>query len=178
MDQWNALAPTSPISYLELVQTVLSNFRDLHSHAELAASLGRGRVTDITDNPDTQTMMAMKGDLPEGFEERQFAFRESETRGGFCDVAFCHADLVNFKAQMFFNEWFGSFRAGRYIKKQLLPLVLRHVGAGTFLEGHRQMFLAAGQDRRVYLHRGLVVSVGRIPGVNFVSTYVTDDRYD
>ena len=142
--------PVNNLSYSHLVAEFLTRFRDLHRPEEIIDDLGSDRVTDITDKPE---MGEASVKLLSGAQHRIYQFKESENRGGFIDAVFQDGRLINFRARMFFDGWFGKAIASIFARTQLSPLLARLAG--------KENMNYDDESRRYFCHLGdLVLAAG------------------
>jgi hypothetical protein len=158
--------PPEYLGYLDLVNTVARGFRKVASAEELIAILDARRPTDITDVPEIQSMEAAQP-LPASFTQRVYQFRDRTLGHGVMDAAFHDGELVNIRAQLIFAGWFGTWRARRFLRDALVPVLCEVFGSPS----------EQTLDFSVFCSSGLIAVARYVPGTPSVSAALTDDRF-
>jgi len=161
--------PKLNLSFCELISEILLHYRTLEVPDDIVALLGRSRLTDITDLPQSQMVDALIPP-PEGFTQRTYQFKESGSRRGVFDFAFHEGRLVNFRGQLFFLGWLGSMRAAVFYSTRLRAFMHRIIGTEFHYEARLHGFVTNAGN-------GLLVAFCRPRGEPYVSVYITDEAY-
>jgi hypothetical protein len=155
-----------PLEYLSLVGILAGAFREITSHGDLMSRLGEESLTDITNLPVVQLMEAAFA-LPPGFDQRVYQFRDATFGRGVFDAAFHEVELVNMRAQLFFQSWFAFSNARNYLHEFLVPMLQRIFGEPS----------DQSPDHWVFRLNGLVGVARLVPGTTSVSSTLTDERF-
>jgi hypothetical protein len=158
--------PSGSLSYLWLLDTVFSAFRELSSHEQLVQRLGPANLSELTDVPELQVIEAVLPLLP-GHVQRTYQFRDASLGRGVMDAVFHRAQLVNLRAQLFFRGWFPKSKGRKYLDDVLVPWYRRKLGEPSEQHAEYSLFKSAG-----------LVGVARyVPGTPSVSAHLTDQHY-
>lgn len=158
--------PIDALPYLELLDKIARNFREIRSHEELRARLGVKGLTDVSEVPDFQSMKAAFP-LPSGFDELIYQFRDPILGRGTVDAAFHDDELVNLRAQLFFKGWFAKSKARKYLYDALVPLFRGIFGPPNEEDPNACAFSSSG----------LLAVVRYVPGTPSVSVALTDEKF-
>ena len=158
--------PPGSLSYLWLLDTVFSAFRELSSHEQLVQRLGPANLTERTDVPELQLIEAVMP-LPPAHVQRTYQFRDASHGRGVMDAAFHGAQLVNLRTQLFFGGWFPKLKARKYLDQVLIPWYRSKLGEPSERQAEYSLFKSAS-----------LIGVARyVPGTPSVSAHLTDQHY-
>ncbi len=157
----------SPLSYPSLIETALSSLAQPLSLDGFVSKVGSRALSDVSEVEVLQPVIWAGPELPPGFSERFFQFRDEQLGRGLLDVAFHHSTLVNFRAQLFLGGWFGRSRARRYFATALVPLYQRLLGPAIQREA----------DVAYFKGRSVVGVARYIRGTEAVSAHLTHEKF-
>ncbi|MEA2121105.1 MAG: hypothetical protein EGMGGAKC_00420 [Dehalococcoides mccartyi] len=122
--------PKESLSYLTLVSEVLGDYAAFQSPQDIIRRFGGESLTDITETPEVR-LPELAPPLPIGYEQKVFQFKESGATGGSFDVVFnTEGQMVNFRAQLFFDGILAGMRAAYYNRLKLRSLIEQMADTG------------------------------------------------
>jgi hypothetical protein len=158
--------PADSLGYLNLVKAVVRVFRQVTSPSDLVEALGKTCFTDITEVAEIR-LMEIAQPLPPSYLERVYQFRDPALGRGIMDAAFHDGELVNMRAQLFFNGLFARSKARKYLREVLVPLFQGILGSPS----------EQAPDTCIFHSLGLIGVVRYVPGTPSISVALTDDRF-
>ena len=153
-------------TYLGFVTVVARSYRQVRFHQQLLARCPALSFTDVTNDP-TYAAMEAADTLAPGFERRVYEFLVSNRERGVVDVVFKGSELVNVRAQFFFEGPDGVARARAFALSRLPPLLQSLFGDARYQVNGSPLYLA----------EGVAAFARHVPGTPSVSVWVMDDRY-
>ncbi|BAQ35111.1 hypothetical protein [Dehalococcoides sp. UCH007] len=123
--------PKESLSYLTIVSEILGDYSTFQSPQDIIRRFGGKSLTDITEAPEIR-LPELTPPLPIGYEQKVFQFKESGATGGSFDVVFNNeGQMINFRAQLFFEGMLAGMRAAYYNRLKLRTLIEQMADTGN-----------------------------------------------
>jgi hypothetical protein len=161
--------PKTDVPYLTIVSYFLENQKDTIPYTDIMIKFGDS-LTDITTMEDFKAMQDYD-DVPDGFIQSEYEYRESEERKCTMDITYREGRLVAFRSQIFFEGKAAETERTKYFESEFVPLMNKFIG-----EKNIQYDKSTGSYFCSNFH-GLIVTFSLVNGIPGISTSIYEKAF-